>query len=180
MEWARLKNGDPAAFEGIYRAHVRAMVQYGLKITDDLGLVQDCIQDLFVEIWKGRANLSDTPYPRFYLFRALRNKLSKTLSRHSFVSEGELSIAAGDLQVTYVELDIMAREIETQHRETLQSLLKKLPRRQQEAIYLRFYQNIPYEHIAEMMGMNYQSVLNLTQRALHSLRKGYAARFPRS
>lgn len=179
MEWARLKSGDPVAFESIYRTHAKAMVQYGLKITDDLSLVQDCIQDLFIEIWKGRANLADTPYPRFYLFRALRNKLARALSRQSFVSEGELSLATGDLTVDYVELDIMAREMETQHRETLQTLLKKLPRRQQEAIFLRFYQNIPYEHIAGMMGMNYQSVLNLVQRALGSLRKAYFTRFPR-
>lgn len=179
MEWARLKNGDLAALEGIYRAHVQSLVRYGLKITHDPDLVKDSIQDLFLEIWRNRQNLADTAQPKYYLFRALRNKLSRAHNQQSYISEGELWLASGSLQVDYVELEIMAREVEAQHRTTLRQLLEKLPRRQQEAIYLRFYHNIPYENIAEMMSMNYQSVLNLMQRALKTLRKEYAARFPR-
>lgn len=166
------------AFERIYRMHVRPMMRYGLKITDDPALVQDCIQDLFEEIWKTRQQLSNTPYPRFYLLRALRNKLSKALSRKSFVSNGEFNIASGDLFSRCVELDIVARETEAQHNETLRHLLDSLPRRQQEAIHLRFYHNVPYESIAEMMDMNYQSVLNLVQRALKALRKGFSVKPP--
>lgn len=179
MDWIRMKSGDLAAFERLYRAHVQPMMRYGLKITDDPALVQDCIQDLFEEIWNTRQQLSDTPYPKFYLLRALRNKLSKALSKQSFVSNGEMSLASGDQPVEYVELEIVARETETQNRETLRNLLDGLPRRQQEAIHLRFYDNIPYENIAEMMDMNYQSVLNLVQRALKALRKGFSVKVPR-
>lgn len=180
MDWARLKEGDQAAFERIYSTHVKLLVLYGLKITDDHALVQDSIQDLFIEIWRNRRNLSHTTHPKYYLFRALRNKLSRSHPKQSYVSEGELLLASGDLQVDYVELDIMAREAEAQHRQTLRQMLNGLPRRQQEAIYLRFYNNIAYEKIAEMMGMNYQSVLNLMQRALKTLRKAYSNRTSRS
>lgn len=180
MDWIRMKSGDLSAFERIYRAHVRPMMRYGLKITDDPALVQDCIQDLFEEIWKNRAQLSDTPYPKFYLLRALRNKLTKTLSKRSYVRNGEMNLAAGELLSGYVELDIVNRETERHHQETLRHLLDELPRRQQEAIHLRFYHNVPYENIAEMMDMNYQSVLNLVQRALKALRKGFSVKPPRS
>ncbi|MGX5818726.1 RNA polymerase sigma factor [Chitinophaga lutea] len=179
-DWSRLKSGDPAALESIYRQHVRALYRYGQKVTPDVNLIQDSIQDLFLEIWRHRVTLSDTPFPRYYLLRALRNKLVRAQGQRSYISEGELRLASGHLEAAYVELDIMARESEAQHRQTLKQLLEKLPSRQQEAIYLRFYQNIPYEHIAEMMGMNYQSVLNIMQRALKALRKGYAARSSRS
>ncbi|WP_341836648.1 sigma-70 family RNA polymerase sigma factor [Chitinophaga pollutisoli] len=180
MDWIRMKSGDLSAFERIYRAHVRPMMRYGLKITDDPALVQDCIQDLFEEIWNTRQHLSDTPYPKFYLLRALRNKLSRQLSKQSFIRNGELNLASGELLSGYVELDIVARETETHNRQTLRELLDGLPRRQQEAIHLRFYHNIPYENIAEMMDMNYQSVLNLVQRALKSLRKGFSLKSPRT
>ncbi len=178
-DWARFKNGEINALECIYREHIRSLILYGLKITDDLDLIKDSIQDLFVELWKSRQNLADTDQPKFYLFRALRNKLSKALARQSFIGEGELQLSSGKLVTEYVELELTDKEQQAQIRGTIQQLLEKLPRRQQEAIYLRFYHNFPYESIASMMNMNYQSVLNLMQRALRSMRKVYPGLTPR-
>jgi len=173
MEWRRFKDGDIKALESIYRAHVGSMIHYGLRITADIELIKDSIQDLFIELWKSRENLADTHQPKFYLFRALRNKLQRALSQQSFVSEGEMQLSSDSLLTEYVELEITAREQALQDKVTLQQLLEKLPKRQQEAIYLRFYHNFPYEIIASTMNMNYQSVLNLVQRALKNLRREY-------
>jgi RNA polymerase sigma factor (sigma-70 family) len=175
MEWSRFKNGDLKALEYIYKLHVKSLINYGLKITSDLNLIQDSIQDLFVELWKNRQNLTDTTHPKFYLFRALRNKLSRALSKQSFVGQGKLQLSSDSLLTEYIELEMMAKEQEMQIRGNLQQLIGKLPERQQEAIYLRFYHNIPYEVIASLMNMNYQSVLNLVQRALKTLRKEYSS-----
>ena len=175
MEWSRFKNGDVNAFESIYKTHVRALINYGLKITDDLDLIKDNIQDLFIELWKSRQNLGDTDQPKFYLFRALRNKLAKALSQQSFVSEAEMQLASNNLLSDHIELELVDKEQQIQTSSTLKQLLAKLPRRQHEAIYLRFYHNFSYEIIASMMNMNYQSVLNLMQRALKSMRKEYSS-----
>ena len=194
--WSLFKNGDINALERIYRENIKPLINYGLKITNDLDLIKDTIQDLFIELWKSRQNLSDTDHPKFYLFRVLRNKLSKAISNQSFVSEREMRISLDSLRTEYVEqLDglgfgispvLMAHTVhdntwtyveneqQLQNRHTLKLLLGKLPKRQQEAIYLRFYQNFSYEVIASMMDMNYQSVLNIMQRALKSLRNEYA------
>jgi RNA polymerase sigma factor (sigma-70 family) len=173
MEWMRFKKGDINALERIYRKHIRSLINYGLKITDDLDLIKDSIQDLFIELWKGHQNLADTDQPKFYLFRALRNKLAKALSKQSFVGESEMQLSSDSLFTDYIELEISVKEQEVQTSDMLQRLIKKLPRRQQEAIYLRFYHNFPYEIIASMMNMNYQSVLNLMQRALKTMRRVY-------
>ena len=180
MEWSRFKNGDVNALESIYRAQVKSLINYGLKITDDLDLIKDSIQDLFIELWKSRQNLADTDQPKFYLFRALRNKLSKAISQHSFVSEAEMQLSSGNLLTEYIELEIADKEQQLQNSATLKHLVEKLPKRQQEAVFLRFYHNFSYEIIASMMNMNYQSVLNLVQRALKSLRKEYSSTSSRS
>ena len=173
IEWRRFKDGDVNALESIYRMHVQSLINYGLKITDDLNLVKDSIQDLFIELWKGRQNLADTDQPKYYLFRALRNKLVKGVSRYSFVSEEEMHLVEENLQTEYVELTIARKEQQSQTHGVLKQVLERLSKRQQEAIYLRFYHNFSYETIASMMNMNYQSVLNLVQRALKSMRKEY-------
>ncbi|MFM9907740.1 MAG: RNA polymerase sigma factor [Chitinophagaceae bacterium] len=168
--WSRFRNGEVDALECIYRDNIKSMINYGLKITSDLDLIKDSIQDLFIELWKSRQNLSDTDQPKFYLFRVLRNKLSKVISHQSFVSEREMKLSFDSLHTEYVELEIVYKEQQVENNNTLSQLLKKLPHRQQEAIYLRFYQNLPYEVIAATMNMNYQSVLNIMQRALKTLR----------
>jgi RNA polymerase sigma-70 factor (ECF subfamily) len=173
--WSRLKAGDSKSLETLYREHVKLLINYGLRITASHDLVKDCIQDLFVELWKNRQNLADTTEPKFYLFKALRNKISRALSQKSFVSEGEIHLSLDGLVSDYIELDIIAKERELLNRKYLQELLKKLPRRQQEVVYLRFFHNFSYEAISAVMNMNYQSVLNLMQRALKTLRKGYSS-----
>ena len=49
-------------------------------------------------------------------------------------------------------------------------LLNQLPKRQKEVIYLHYFEDMDYNQIAEIMSINYQSVLNLTQKALQKLR----------
>jgi RNA polymerase sigma-70 factor (ECF subfamily) len=172
-EWSRFKNGDLQALEAIYRTNIQSLIHYGEKINPDTDLVKDTIQDLFIELWRNRQQLSDIVQVKFYLFRALRNKLYRAISHQSFVSQGELQLSTENLQAEYVELSIISQEEETHIRQNLMQLLKSLPQRQREAIYLRFYHNMPYEAIASMMDMNYQSTLNLVQRALNSLRKKF-------
>lgn len=165
-----MKNGDPRALEAIYRANIQSLINYGEKITPDADLVKDTIQDLFIEIWRTRQQLSDIVQVKFYLFRALRNKLYRLMSHQSFVSQGELRLSSENLRVEYVELGFVSREEEAQIRRNLIQLLKGLTKRQREAIYLRFYHNLSCEAIASMMDMNYQSTINLMHRALNSLR----------
>lgn len=179
-EWSHFKNGDVKALESIYRTYVGSLINYGLKITTDLDLIKDSIQDLFIELWKSRQNLAETNQPKFYLFRALRNKLSKALSQQSFVSENEMQLSSDHLLTEYVELEIAYKEEQLQISGTLKQSLEKLPQRQREVVYLRFYHNFSYEAIASMMNMNYQSVLNLMQRALKSLRQEYSSTSLRS
>jgi RNA polymerase sigma-70 factor (ECF subfamily) len=173
-DWCRFKNGDARALEAIYKANIQSLINYGEKINPDLDLVKDTIQDLFIELWRNRQQLSDIVQVKFYLFRALRNKLYRVTSHQSFVSEGEMQLSTENLQAEYVELSIISREEESRIRRDMIQLLRNLPQRQREAIYLRFYHNLPYEAIASMMDMNYQSTLNLVQRALNSLRKNFA------
>ena len=51
------------------------------------------------------------------------------------------------------------------------ALLNELPKRQKEVIYLHYFEEMDYAQIAEVMGIHYQSVLNLTQKALQKLRQ---------
>jgi DNA-directed RNA polymerase specialized sigma24 family protein len=79
--WQSFKKGDKIAFAKIYQLHAKSLLNYGvtLRISSNLSVVEDCIQDLFLELWQSRENLADTDAIKFYLFRALKNKLMRTV-----------------------------------------------------------------------------------------------------
>ena len=70
--WRNLKRGDKRALESIYREHASALLKYGRKFVADGQLVEDCLQDLFIDIWQKRQNLSDTDSIKKYLLVSLR------------------------------------------------------------------------------------------------------------
>ena len=59
----------------------------------------------------------------------------------------------------------------------LTAAISKLSSRQQEILYLKFYSEMDYDQIIEIMGLNYQSARNLVTRALEALRKSMISIF---
>ena len=78
-------------------------------------------------------------------------------------------------QITFdVELSIediiAAKELNEEQSARLKSAFDKLSTKQKEILYLRFYQGMDYEQIAEVLGMKYQSLRNAVSRAIKNLR----------
>jgi len=48
--------------------------------------------------------------------------------------------------------------------------LSRLTNRQKEIIYLKYYQNLSYEEVSEIMNINYQVARNLLYQAIKSLK----------
>lgn len=170
--WQQMKAGDFSAFETIYKDHIQSLLQYGLKINPSADLVKDTIHDLFVEIWNQRTNLSNTTHIEFYLIKALRNKLYRAAGNPKvFFTGNDLHF---DREYTpSFDDSITQPEWHQQSEQLLRKAIDKLPLRQQEVVYLRFYKGYTIQQIAELLHINYQSVANLVQRALRSLKKDF-------
>ncbi len=167
--WQLLCAGDKDAFGQITEYCYKPLYHYGTKFTDDRELIKDCLQDLFLDIWEKRTHLSGVANPRPYLFQAFRNNLLRRTRRVSRFSE----IGSGD----ELEFSSFSSEAEWIHRETeagleqkLQQVMKQLPKRQREALYLRYYENLTYEEIADVMGLRRQAVANYLQYGIQKLR----------
>lgn len=166
--WHAFKQGDRVAFERIYAQQIQPLINYGYKITADRNLIQDCIQDLFVELWESRERLTNTDSIRFYLLKALRNKLLRQLQNTPTDSLQEWQPMG---QEESFEVALFTQETLAQHSAQLTNVLEKLPKRQREAIHLRYFQELSNEEVAEVMGVNYQSACKFIYTALKTLRE---------
>ena len=164
--WRRLKSGDSRALENIYRQHVHALIDYGSRFTPDTPLVEDAIQDLFIEIWKNKKTVGDTDSIIRYLLVSLRRKLFRMLKKKSRVSTDEIPF---QLDAT-IESDWIKTEMQIERNEKLRLALEQLSKKQKEAIYLKYEMDMSYEEICQVLDINYQSVRNLVSRGIKSIR----------
>jgi RNA polymerase sigma factor (sigma-70 family) len=168
--WKAFRRGDKTAFEIIYRTHVRDLLNYGYKVTADRRLIEDSIQDLFFELWQSKENLSHTNSIKFYLFRALRNKIVRNAKDNDLSFTSPIEDRENDAIHYSHENDLIELETRAIQKAHLKEIIEKLPKRQQEAINLRYYHNFTNEEIADIMGVNYQSACKFIYSALKTLK----------
>ena len=73
--WDNFRRGGKEAFEALYHLYVDQLYNYGMHIFLDRTVVEDSIQDLFLELWQRRQFLGDTDGLRFYLYKSLKRKI---------------------------------------------------------------------------------------------------------
>lgn len=170
--WKEFQSGDEDAYTEIYRLHVRAMYRYGMSLVPvSEAFVFDCIHDVFTEIWLKRTRLSVPDNIRYYLLKSLKVRILHLIKRqernYSSLSQHEfddLWSEPSPEEILFELEDIASRQ------DLIKKLIDMLPHRQQEAIRLRFTENLNYQEIGEVLSVNKQSAQNLVFRAVEKLR----------
>ncbi len=170
--WNAFRKGDEGAFAQITRIHYRSLFSYGVKFSRDREFIKDCIQDLFLELWAKRESLGDTGFIKFYLIKSLRRKIYREGSRRNRITEEAEPDWESDIPADK-SIEQKLIELETDEARWLQlnRQIGLLPKRQQEAIYLKFFENLSNEAIAEVMSISRQAVANLIYRTIRELRE---------
>ena len=65
---------------------------------------------------------------------------------------------------------LVQNENQQQAKKQIEKALEKLTTRQREIIYYRFYQNLEFDEIADIMNMQVRATYKLTARAMDTLR----------
>lgn len=162
------KEGSSQAFDTLYKTHIHSLIHYGYKVTNNRSLIQDSIQDLFVELWQSRSTLAQAHSIRHYLLKSLRYKIIRSLQ-----TEVGQPLEGADIpdDSNTIEHLILEGEDSLRHSLQLGAALLQLPKRQKEAIHLRYFQGLSNEEVAQIMGVNYQSACKFIYTALRTLRK---------
>jgi len=159
--WESFKNGDRDSFRELFRKYYSPLYLYGHKITTDKELLEDCIQDLFTELW-----LSPSKTP----IQSVRAYLLKALQKRS-----KLELSADDLETRAFQIShdnlLILKEDQKENGDKIKAALTQLSKRQQEIVYLRYFQNLSYDEIGDLMNINYQVARNLLYQSLKALRK---------
>lgn len=171
--WEACKEGDKNAYAHIYRLYYPRLFNYGCKFTADAALVEDSIQEIFVRFWANREKLAAVRELKSYLFVSFRHYLLKQLSQQK---GQQLDIADNAFDFA-LELSVEQKKMQTEHMQEqaviLHQALQQLTQRQKEAIFFRFFENMSYEEIADILDISVKATYKLVARAILVLRQCY-------
>ncbi len=169
IRWNQFKYGEEAAFADIFRKYYPGLFNYGCRITKDTSLVEDCIQELFLDIWrtKGKADIISL---KAYIFKAFKFKLIKLLAKNNKTTALPEEYHEQAFEISS-DILMINNELHAGKNKMLLDAVSQLSPRQKEIIYLKFYLNLSYEEVSEMMEINYQAARNLIYKAVKELKK---------
>jgi len=168
--WDKFRNGDSNAFETIYDEFIDVLFAYGFKITDNRALLEDAIQDVFINIYTYGKKLRHPELLEFYLFKTLkRNIIRKKKENRLFkitsdpACEFELKFPLEDF-----EADMRQKENRLQF---LYDEIQNLDAKKKELLFLRFNSGLTYVEIGKLLNMKPDTAKKQVKRIIHYLQK---------
>jgi len=168
--WTDLLKGDQHALKQIYLEYHTGLFQYGMRILLNEEATRDCIHNLFVKIWANHKNLKHTDNIKYYLMSALRNEIINYRTRESRYKHDQIDLETFMLDFSVESVYIRKEEINEQT-EKLVGAMNQLTPRQKEIIYLRYFEELNYDQIADMMDITVKGAYKLSARALDALKE---------
>lgn len=175
--WQSMLSGDREALGKLMHAFFRPLANYGLRFTSDKDLIKDAVQELFIILWERRSRLAISVNVKSYLFSSFRRLLLRALKKNhknSMITLENVYVENFSI-VLGVDDKIIASEQAMKLANHFNQLISSLPERQKEIIYLRFFESLNREEIANILEIAPQTVSNILQIALGKLRQGTPA-----
>ena len=150
-----------ASVAELFERHYTALVRLAVHLVDDPASAEDVVQDVFAALDASRP-MQD---PKRYLTTAVVNRCRSTLRRRKVAR----LFAGRPTREEFVEpaSEAAVRSVE---RARMLAAIDALPRRQREAVVLRYYEDLPVAEIALVLDTSPGSVSSALTRALDALK----------
>lgn len=164
-----------ASVTALYAEHALGLVRLAVVMTGDRAAAEDIVQDAFLGLYRRWDRLADVSAPLAYLRVSVVNGCRTALRRRSRLGFWQASGLGGDLDQAMLERgapaagaaeSAEASVLLAEEQRAVATALRRLPRRQLEAVVLRYYLDLSIEETAQVMGISPGTVKSATSRAL--------------
>ena len=148
---AAVAGRDAAAFERLYQLYEKRVYQYVCTLVYDPTLAEEVVGDAMMAVWRGAGSFSRSSRVSTWIFGIARHKALDALRRTGRHYHDVALDEAFELP------NAQESPAEAVNRKQVTSLtqlaLQALSREHQEVLRLVFYEELPYEEIAELLSI---------------------------
>jgi RNA polymerase sigma-70 factor (ECF subfamily) len=166
----RLRDGDTKAGQLLVERHCQALLRYLHRLTGSEHMAEELHQQTWVSVLEHMDKFTASPGGGFksWLFRIATNKANDT-----WRSRGREKAAKQGLKlVTDEELPAADFRLEgTENELKLRRAIEQLPENQRQVLLLRYYSNLKFVEIAQMLGCPLNTALGRMHKAIQKLKQ---------
>jgi RNA polymerase sigma-70 factor, ECF subfamily len=162
---ARLRDGDSAAFEALYRTHLRPLYALALRLTCRPAEAEELTQEVFVRAWEARETFESPSHLKRWLRRVTLNEWINRIRRHRPLGLDDESSVADEAAV------VAARPGAPILRVDLERALALLSPRLRAVLLLFDLYGLDHTEIGGLMGMTVGASKVQLHRARRRLRE---------
>jgi RNA polymerase sigma factor (sigma-70 family) len=176
--WAQLRNGNQDALLALYNKYYTGLINYGLKLTGNRVLTNDCITQILLRLWDKRNDLPVVENPRSYLLTCLRNELFAELrSVNSRVIRAKGFQSASEQEEPSYEEYLIQLQTNDALKARLTIALKGLSPREKQLLELKFFEDLTYDEIASRCRITKRTAYNIIHTALKILKDDFVGKY---
>lgn len=159
-----VKKGQVTSFSVLVQRHQRVLLQLALRMTRELELAEDVVQDSFIKafqkihLFEGRSSFKSWMYR--IVINTAKNKMRR--GRREVVDLEKIQVAVASME----EYNLSIKDA----RGLIQKEIEDLPPKQKMALNLRIYDDLSFREIATVMECPYDTAKANYRHALMKLR----------
>ncbi|MEN3044514.1 MAG: RNA polymerase sigma factor [Candidatus Hydrothermales bacterium] len=151
-------------FEEIYKKYSKGVYNYLIFLTFSKDEAEDILQDVFLKLWKIFDRLKNTQNLRTYLFKIAR-------SRFIDLKRKEMGKKFIELNEELLIFNDNCFDLQIKKKEFIRKILQSLDEEEREIIILRFYENLKFREISEILSINENTLRVKYLRILEKLKR---------
>ncbi|WP_317173490.1 RNA polymerase sigma factor [Echinicola arenosa] len=160
---SKVNQGCRNAFRQIYEAHWESLYQAAYARLLDQVMVEDLVQEIFIDLWNRRESLELHSTLKAYLHTAVKYQVLKKLDAQRIKRELEIA----DQDVLYYQEDVLGFQDLYQE---LEVALEKLPEKSRLIFTMSRFEGLSTDEIAQKLNLSPQTIHNRMSQSLSLIR----------
>ena len=166
----RIQDDDRLALNTLFAEYYQKLCGFAYTFLRNQEEAEECVADVFVNIWKSRKSLFIEKSVKAYLYTCVRNAVLAAIKKRNPLMDSIDALMVSPEYTNNTEQEILHAEL--QHE--IEIAVESLPPRCKQVFLMSRIESLSYKTISEILGISEKTVENHLVKALAILRTSLA------
>ena len=154
-------------FKQIFLPYHKKMYRIAFRMVGNQADAEDIVQETYIKLWKKKNEIASIENTEGFAIAVLKNTCLDFLRK--------MKPEIVDLSIVIQEFSSLENQLENQEKlRQVEIIVKQLPKRHQQLIYLKHYKNLSDKEIEEITGLKPGNIKTIISRARKTIKEQFS------